>query len=286
MNIVQAYKATCSKGWTFDGRTSRSEFWLGMMLVTLATAMGTVFFGVMVYKLFDDNGYYEAADTYLDVIALIGCWYYGFQTLVLFGRRMHDLDKSLWMLLWILVPFGILVLLIFCLFPGTYGDNKYGPDPEVLVGNERKKPIKNKRYKVDVSYTVEKSVEQSTGGVVTHIEETTEHRASIGLSNKGALQAELPLVMHRNSDLVHFMVSKDLRTGQLYVSEIPSSRVSNDDLVDSSFWDLSTKSKKVFAGLVFDLQGLLRDYIFTAEAKSTASTSNNLQDKTDSESRQ
>lgn len=47
-------------------------------------------------------------------------------------RRMHDVDKSGWMLLLGLIPLvGMIVLLVFFLMEGTRGPNLFGPDPKV-----------------------------------------------------------------------------------------------------------------------------------------------------------
>jgi uncharacterized membrane protein YhaH (DUF805 family) len=46
-------------------------------------------------------------------------------------RRMHDQDKSGWMLLLGLIPLiGSIILLVFYCTDGTPGPNQYGPDPK------------------------------------------------------------------------------------------------------------------------------------------------------------
>lgn len=51
-------------------------------------------------------------------------------TLAVMVRRLHDQDKSGWMILLSLIPFiGGLILLVFMLLPGTAGPNRFGPDP-------------------------------------------------------------------------------------------------------------------------------------------------------------
>jgi uncharacterized membrane protein YhaH (DUF805 family) len=51
-------------------------------------------------------------------------------------RRLHDIDKSAWWLLIVLIPFiGALVLLYFAVQPGTVGPNKFGPDPRETAGD-------------------------------------------------------------------------------------------------------------------------------------------------------
>ena len=45
-------------------------------------------------------------------------------------RRLHDIGKSGWWILWELLPFiGTLVLLYFWVKPSEKGTNKYGPQP-------------------------------------------------------------------------------------------------------------------------------------------------------------
>ena len=46
-------------------------------------------------------------------------------------RRLHDQDKTGWLVLLGLIPFvGGLILLVFMLLEGTKGPNQYGPDPK------------------------------------------------------------------------------------------------------------------------------------------------------------
>lgn len=45
-------------------------------------------------------------------------------------RRLHDLDRSGWWLLIMLIPLlGTLLLLIYFCLRGTVGPNRFGPDP-------------------------------------------------------------------------------------------------------------------------------------------------------------
>ena len=46
-------------------------------------------------------------------------------------RRLHDQDKSGWMILLALIPLGGgIIVLVFMLLDGTRGPNQYGPDPK------------------------------------------------------------------------------------------------------------------------------------------------------------
>lgn len=55
--------------------------------------------------------------------------------LVLVGKRFHDLDKSAWFILGMLVPLFNLYLGIILLFQkGTTGPNRFGSDPLARTG--------------------------------------------------------------------------------------------------------------------------------------------------------
>lgn len=46
-------------------------------------------------------------------------------------RRLHDLNKSGWSYLLVLIPLvGPIILLVFYCKEGTHGSNNYGPDPK------------------------------------------------------------------------------------------------------------------------------------------------------------
>jgi uncharacterized membrane protein YhaH (DUF805 family) len=46
-------------------------------------------------------------------------------------RRLHDQDKSGWLVLLPLIPLvGGIILLVFMLLEGTQGPNRFGPDPK------------------------------------------------------------------------------------------------------------------------------------------------------------
>ena len=50
------------------------------------------------------------------------------------ARRLHDMNKSGWWVLLVLVPvLGAIVLLVIMAFNGTQGPNQYGPDPKMAA---------------------------------------------------------------------------------------------------------------------------------------------------------
>jgi uncharacterized membrane protein YhaH (DUF805 family) len=114
------YLAVLSKYAVFEGRARRTEFWMfalfniiiSVVLSILAAATGSSIFTILEY-------------VYALAVLLPG--------LGVFVRRMHDQDKSGWLILLGLIPIvGGIVLLVLACLAGTPGPNKYGPDPKAV----------------------------------------------------------------------------------------------------------------------------------------------------------
>ena len=152
----------------FNGRSRRKEYWMwtlfNMIVVGILTAvlLGMVFSatarvadrgGVDSYEYSDydssDTGFsYESGSSsnvdptmFVEefgaggwvLIGLLTLWWLFtiIPNLAVAIRRLHDQDKSGWMILLAFIPFvGGLILLVFMLLEGTRGPNRFGPDPK------------------------------------------------------------------------------------------------------------------------------------------------------------
>lgn len=95
-----------ARGFSFKGRSSRSEFWWALLFsFVLDLGVSVIMRGTMLYNCF-----------FLVMIILNGC---------LGCRRMHDIGKSGW---WYFVPFYNLFV---AAFPSEPGENKFGCMPNV-----------------------------------------------------------------------------------------------------------------------------------------------------------
>jgi uncharacterized membrane protein YhaH (DUF805 family) len=117
----------------FSGRSRRKEFW---MFVLFNYAVGLVYgalLGILMLLLyFTDMS--EAMMLTILVISLVPWLIYSLWLMIpglaLTVRRLHDLDKSAWNLLWALIPVGgAIALLAWYCTEGTRGPNRFGPDP-------------------------------------------------------------------------------------------------------------------------------------------------------------
>lgn len=101
----------------FSGRARRSEFWffvLFSMIVNIVLAL-------LDAALFGD------ADA---VLSLVGSLALLLPSLAVGARRLHDVGRSGWWMLIVLVPLvGVIILLIWNVNRGEEGANRFGPDP-------------------------------------------------------------------------------------------------------------------------------------------------------------
>jgi uncharacterized membrane protein YhaH (DUF805 family) len=117
----------------FQGRSTRMEFWMFTLFVTIVMIVLQVLLGIMFASSMSVDPQTGMVTGGGIGMAAIIIWVFYLAILVpsiaVGVRRMHDQDKSGW---FILIP--IANLIFYCL-PGTPGPNKYGPDPLGGTGN-------------------------------------------------------------------------------------------------------------------------------------------------------
>ena len=105
----------------FEGRASRSEYWY-FVLFNILAYLGLAIVTVVL-----------AGITGFDLLVAVPTLYL-FGTLIpglaVTARRLHDTDRSGWWQLLNFVPFGGIVLLVFCVQDSTFGRNNNGPNPK------------------------------------------------------------------------------------------------------------------------------------------------------------
>ncbi|HLZ79190.1 MAG TPA: DUF805 domain-containing protein [Sphingomonas sp.] len=118
----------------FGGRSRRKEYWmffllmiiLGVIAGTIDTVLG---FGTTSRSI-TGTGYSFGWATHNGPVEIVLWLATLIPSLSVTIRRLHDLDKSGWWLLILLVPLiGAIVLLVFMCIEGTRGTNRFGSDP-------------------------------------------------------------------------------------------------------------------------------------------------------------
>ena len=125
MGFVQAVRSGFKNYTNFSGRASRSEaaYWLLFgILVSICTGIIDAAIGG------DDFLEGEPQPAYAGFIGSLILFLPG---LTLSFRRLHDINKSGWNILWALTIVGIFFPLIYWTYfkPGDEGDNEYGSNP-------------------------------------------------------------------------------------------------------------------------------------------------------------
>lgn len=116
----------------FSGRSRRKEYWMFALFYLLVMIVLNAIFGT--------NQVERGAGTFVYGSRLVGAgsWVGGLfwlvtliPSLAVSVRRLHDQDKSGWLLLLVLIPFlGWFALLVLMCLEGTRGGNRHGPDPK------------------------------------------------------------------------------------------------------------------------------------------------------------
>jgi uncharacterized membrane protein YhaH (DUF805 family) len=117
----------------FSGRSPRIEYWMFYLFQILVIVGLAVLSAVLIAVTGNTTEPGEPTSmlanifALLIIVAVLGLLIPGIAVSV---RRMHDQDKSGWMLLLSLIPIiGGIIVFVFTLLPGTQGPNRYGDDP-------------------------------------------------------------------------------------------------------------------------------------------------------------
>jgi len=115
MDVSSAVVSCVTKYATFRGRALRSEFWYFFLFCFL------VGFGLDVLERFDERVWFFYVAFH--VVTFL-------PSLAVNVRRLHDIDRSGWWLLLLLVPIvGLVIVIVWTCMPGTDGPNRFG-DPD------------------------------------------------------------------------------------------------------------------------------------------------------------
>ena len=99
----------------FNGRATRSEYWYFVLINTIVTIIL-----IAIGNTIGNN----LLDTVYSLAVLI-------PTLAVTARRLHDIGKSGWWQLILLIPIlGFIILIIFLVKDSTPVFNEYGPNPK------------------------------------------------------------------------------------------------------------------------------------------------------------
>jgi uncharacterized membrane protein YhaH (DUF805 family) len=121
MTPIDWAKRPLQKYADFSGRAPRAEYWWFYLFVMLGYVAASIIDSMV--------GLGGTVSPYGILTMLFGLAML-VPSLAAGARRLHDIGRSGWWLLIVLVPIiGIIVLIVFLVTPSEPGDNQYGPNP-------------------------------------------------------------------------------------------------------------------------------------------------------------
>lgn len=139
MSIGASVKHVLSNYATFRGRASRSEFWYFYLFVIIVSAILSVIdsaaglrVGASSEEIVINGTAIPFVSAGVGVLSTIFAIAMLIPFLAVGVRRLHDSDKSGWLLLlgYVLIcacGIGLILLVVLWVLKGTPGDNRYGP---------------------------------------------------------------------------------------------------------------------------------------------------------------
>lgn len=116
----------------FAGRSRRKEYWMFALFNFIIIAIFTTVLLALGFSI-DPYGATSGGPVTWVLFGILGLYslFVLIPSIAVQVRRFHDQDKSGWFVLINFVPYiGGLIVLVFMLFEGTRGPNRYGPDPK------------------------------------------------------------------------------------------------------------------------------------------------------------
>lgn len=122
MNMIDAVRSVLGKYAQFNGRSRRSEYWWFYLALFIL-----MIFSEIISESSGSGSFVGGIISIVSGLAIIGSI---IPLLAVQVRRLHDINKSGWNVLWGLLPIvGPILLIVWLCRRGTDGDNRFGPDP-------------------------------------------------------------------------------------------------------------------------------------------------------------
>jgi uncharacterized membrane protein YhaH (DUF805 family) len=118
------YLAVLKKYGDFSGRARRKEYWMFVLFNLIFSITALIL----------DNFLVNAFQLEYGIIYILYTLAVLIPGLAVLVRRLHDVGKSGWMVLILLIPIiGVIWLLILVIQDSIQGENKYGPNPKDVI---------------------------------------------------------------------------------------------------------------------------------------------------------
>ena len=131
MELMTAVQTVLRKYVDFSGRANRPEYWWWVLALVIATIVVAIVEGVILAPMLGFEVFASEAGQPLQLLLSLAAF---LPSLAVAVRRLHDVDRSGWWYLIVLVPLVVfLVLLYWFVQPGTEGGNQFGPESDLTL---------------------------------------------------------------------------------------------------------------------------------------------------------
>lgn len=122
LTLGEAVSSVFSKYATFTGRARRSEYWWFYLFYVVVLIAAVVLDNLL--NITFDYSFYGPIYCIAGLVFVL-------PFLAVSIRRLHDIGKSGWNILWGIIPIiGFIVLLVWAVTDSQTGSNKYGESPK------------------------------------------------------------------------------------------------------------------------------------------------------------
>ena len=133
MNMQDAVASVFRNYATFSGRARRAEYWWFILFsIIVSTGLGILDAALFGYTVSTETGEGMASFDLQSVGVFAPIWSLAtfLPSLAVAVRRLHDIGRSGWWLLLVLLPLiGAIILIVWFATRGTPATNAHGPDP-------------------------------------------------------------------------------------------------------------------------------------------------------------
>ncbi len=132
MSLGESLTSVFNKYATFSGRARRSEYWwFAICYFVLQLIINIVSLGMIAGAIFGEMSYYDSTFSMFQTVSMILGLGLFLPSLAVTVRRLHDIGKSGWNILWAAIPLiGSIIVLVWMCQDSDVVANKYGESPK------------------------------------------------------------------------------------------------------------------------------------------------------------